>query len=117
MTTAASAGFNRLSRSASPWGRMRDLVPVPMDEPFGLPNLETSADVWHVYPMGVLYSGLIVLMLGVDSIDHVIRMIDEVNLIVGHNPLGVPLYGVDQPSIDLRAGGTLRSVATTEAIT
>jgi hypothetical protein len=63
---------------------------VPMDEPSALPNLETRADAWHVKPIGVLYSGLIVLMLSVDSVVDVIRVIDEVNLIVGHDPIGCP---------------------------
>jgi hypothetical protein len=57
-----------------------------MNEALAVPNLEASADAWHVYPMGVLYRGVVIDMLGVDRIVDIIAVIDEMNSITSHNP-------------------------------
>jgi hypothetical protein len=55
-----------------------------MNEAFAFPNLEASADAWHVYPMGVLDSGLVIGMLGVDRVVDVVAVIDEMNTVTRH---------------------------------
>ena len=57
---------------------------MPVNEALAFPNLEASADAWHVYPMGVLYRGVIIDMLGVDSVVYIVRVIDEVHLVTRH---------------------------------
>jgi hypothetical protein len=57
-----------IDRATLPAGQLPSygLVPVSVHETLAVPNLEASADAWHVYPMGVFYRGVVIVMLSVD---------------------------------------------------
>jgi hypothetical protein len=55
-----------------------------MNEAFSLPNLKTSADASHIYPMGVFDSGLVLVTVGVDRVVDVVAVIDEMNTVTRH---------------------------------
>jgi hypothetical protein len=57
-----------IDRATLPAGQLPSygLAPVSVHETLAVPNLEASADAWHVYPMGVFYRGVVIVMLSVD---------------------------------------------------
>jgi hypothetical protein len=58
-----------------------------MNEALAFPNLKASADAWHVYPMGVFYRGVVIVMLGVDRVVDIVAVIDEMNPVPRHDPI------------------------------
>jgi hypothetical protein len=83
MAEDATGAFNFAASSHLRW-----LIAVSVNKAFSLPNLKTSADARHVYPMGVFDSGRVLVTVGVDRVVDVVAVIDEMNTVTRHGLAG-----------------------------